>query len=191
MISMELSSVQHNTQKSADLAAAKEIFLANGGTIYTLEGFVQKPKPPAVPYGRKSPPAPKPTPAAATTLKRRAAVPRIKIAQLLKDRVSALAPDMTKQEIVRATGLSEYMLNRLAKECGIEYKKHDPTPFLKPPQIDPIADAMNVIRVKTARDQGLARKQAAASLGISRTLIDRLVEDYGIEYPKRPPGKRR
>jgi len=70
-------------------------------------------------------------------------------------------------------------------------KKHDPTPFLKPPQIDPIADAMNVIRVKAARDQGLARKQAAARLGISRTLIDRLVEDYCIDYPKRPPGKRR
>jgi len=191
MISMELSGVQRNTAISAELAAAMDSFLARGGTVCTLQGFVQTPKPPAVPYGRKFPVGPKPKPAAERKPKRAATVPRIQIGPDMQERLRALAPNMTRYEASQVTGLSQHLVSRFAREHGVEFKRRDMSQNLKPPQIDPVADAMNVVRIKAARDQGLARKQAAAALGLSRALVERLIADYSIDFPKRPTGQRR
>jgi len=187
---MELSTVQHNTEKSAALAAAMDNYLAQGGIVSTLEGFVQTPKPQAAQYGRKFPAAPKPKPAA-QNLQRPANVRRTSIGQDMQERLRALAPTMTRYEAAKLTGVTAYLVGRFARENAVAFKRRDMSHNLKPPQIDPVEDAMNVVRIKAARDQGLARKQAAAALGLSPGLVDRLVKDYCIDYPKRTPGKRR
>ena len=191
MISMELSGVQRNTAISAELAAAMDSFLARGGTVSTLQGFVQTPKPPAVPYGRKFPVAPKPKAPAERKPKRAATVPRIQIGPDMQERLRALAPTMTRYEASQVTGLSHHLISRFAREHSVEFKRRDMSQNLKPPVIDPVADAMNVVRIKDACAQGLARKQAAVALGLSRALVERLIADYSIDFPKRPTGQRR
>lgn len=189
MISLELSTVQHNTVKSAELAAATQAFLAKGGVICTLEGPAFVPKPEAKPYERQIPAAPKPK--RPKTHVRNASSLRTQVDDALLQQTRELAPVSSKQKVERETGISRYLLNRLAKEHGFEFRKHDHSANLKPAQIDPVADALNVVRIKAMRDQGLARKQAAAALGISHGLVNRLVQDYNIDFPLRPPGKRR
>jgi hypothetical protein len=191
MISMELSTVQQNTARSADLAQATAAFLATGGSIRTLEGPVFRPKPEAKPYGRQTAPLPKLKPKRAKTQVRRASSLRTEVNDALLQQIRDLAPVSSKMKVERETGISRYLLNRLAKEHGFEFKKHDPNPNLRPPTIDPVADALNVLRVKALRDQGLARKQAAAAMGVSHNLVARLIRDYAIDFPTRQPGKRR
>ncbi|WP_440813536.1 hypothetical protein ACTACJ_07080 [Pseudomonas syringae] len=50
-----------------------------------------------------------------------------------------------------------------------------------PKQTYPIADAMNVVRIKASRDNGISRK-AVTELGLSNTLINRLIREYNIDY---------
>jgi hypothetical protein len=188
---MELSSVQHNTAKSAQLADAVAAFLAQGGSVSTLQGFVQTPKPPAARYGRKFPAEPRSKPTPPRKLKRPAPVQRTEIPQDMQERLRALALTMTRYEAAKVTGLSEFLVARFARENAVEFKRRDMSHNLKPPKIDPVADAMNVVRIKAACAQGLARKQAAAALGLSRALVERLIADYNIDFPKRPTGKRR
>jgi transposase len=186
---MELSTVQQNTARSADLAQAMAAFLSKGGSIHTLEGPVFRPKPEPKPYGRQIAPPPKPK--RAKTQVRSASSLRIEVNEALLQQIRDLAPVSSKMKVEQETGISRYLLNRLAKEHGFEFKKHDPNPNLKPPTIDPVADAVNVLRVKELRGQGLARKQAAAAMGVSHNLVARLIRDYDIDFPTWPAGKRR
>ncbi|RMT29645.1 hypothetical protein ALP50_04469, partial [Pseudomonas syringae pv. spinaceae] len=73
-----------------------------------------------------------------------------------------------------------------AAEHRFSYKAFDPSPALacvKAERIDPVADALNVLRIKEARDRGLSRKAAKDLIGISSTLMERLLKDFAIDYP--------
>ena len=188
MISNELSVIQQNSALSAELAAAIDGFVKQGGVIAKLEGFVHRPKPEAKPYGRCLPESPVQQAKPKSSGKEK---PPAKVPEAALQKILALAPTMKVTSVERETGVSRYMLNRLAKQHGFEFKKHDPRPNLQPPQIDLVADALNVLRIKAARDKGLARKQAARAIGISHTMLERLIKDYNIEFPKRPAGSRR
>ncbi len=187
MISPELSMIQQNEQKSAELSRAVDDFLQRGGVIGTLQGFSHKPKP----YGRQlnaSKPAPhrrtrqaiqnavaKPPPSDRETM----------LAQQL-EQARELAKTMTMTDAGRASGLSKHMLKRFASEGGFTFQRYQPPPgvnYAKADRIDPIADAMNVLRIKEARDRGLSRKAARDLIGISNTLMHRLIADYQIDYP--------
>jgi predicted DNA-binding protein (UPF0251 family) len=98
---------------------------------------------------------------------------------------------MTITQIVNKVGLSNHRLRELAAEGGFEFQEPSPTAERKPRNINPIADAANVLRIKKLRDKGLARKQAAKAMGVSCTVVNRLVEDYAIDYPLQHPGRRR
>lgn len=190
MISSELSLVQHNSAASAELAQLTAQFLDLGGSVVVLPGFVQTPRRPAKPYGHAKPKG-APRPPAPPKPKRKPRVERMSVGPVMLERLKALAPRMSKVQAVQETGLSRYMIDRTAAEHGIEFMPHDRCKNLTPSAIDPAVDALNVVRLKAARDQGLARKQAAAELGISRSVVERLIETYQIDYPICPPGKRR
>ncbi|MCF5709569.1 hypothetical protein GIV19_20120 [Pseudomonas syringae] len=188
MISPELSMIQRNKERSAALEAEVAEFLKRGGVIGTLQGFAYKPRP----YGRMGPAvapaphrrtraaiqaaAPKPTPA-----QDRAAAEAIQLEQ-----VRELAKTMTLSAAGRESGLSKHMLKRYSAEGGFEFQRYQPPLGVnnaKTDRIDPIADAMNVLRIKEARDRGLSRNAAKNLIGISSTLMERLIADFNIDYP--------
>lgn len=186
MISMELSGVQHNTDKSAELAAATALFLAKGGSVDTLEGFVKKADPAAKPYGRNSaPPASGDTVPAKRKPKPSTGASGVRVSEEVKARVKHLAQTLPRVRIHEATGLSGYVLNRIAEEGGFKFIRlnaNDITITRKP---DPVADAINVARIKDARDRGLSQTAAFKDLQISNTLLKRLIREFAIDYPQR------
>jgi len=188
MISPELSLIQRNKERSAVLEAEVAEFLKRGGVIGTLQGFAYKPKP----YGRAVPAA-APAPHRRTRQAIQAAAPqptatdeKAKLVEAQIAQVRELAKTMTLTDAGRASGLTKHMLKRYASEGEFAFQRYIPPPDLeraKPERIDPIADAMNVLRIKAARDRGLSRKAAMDLIGISNTLLERLIADYSIDYP--------
>lgn len=189
MISMELSGVQRNTETSAEHNAAIERFLAEGGTIQVLEGFVVKPKPPAAAYGRKFPASKKAKPVDAPKPKRKAPVPRVEVPPALLEDICCRAPSMSRLAAEKEFGFGRHIMRRLAAENGFKFKEHDPRPNLTGRPVDVVADALDVVRIKAARDRGLTRKAACKELGISKVKMRRLIGQYDIDYPVRHESK--
>ncbi|KGS15042.1 hypothetical protein [Pseudomonas coronafaciens] len=193
MISPELSTIQRNKQRSAALEAEVEEFLKRGGVIGTLQGFPVRPHP--KPYGRMSAPSvQQPAPRRRTKEAVRATAPTDAIPDRCHARaeqveaVRTLAETMTITDVMRKTGLSIYRLRKMASVHGFEYTAFVPTSNLIPYQHDPVADALNVVRIKAARDSGVSRKAAVVELGISNTMINRLIREYYIDYPLKVAG---
>jgi hypothetical protein len=187
MISMELSGVQRNKEQSQQYAAATEQFLARGGKIKVLEGYVRTAVPEAKPYGRLMAPAPKG--AESPKSKRKAWNEGVRVSQMVKDRVQELAPSMTLAEAMKETGLSKHVLKRIADAGRFEFKQWDPATNLLEHRTDPVADAFNVVRIKDACRRGLTQKAAIRELGISNTLMKRLIKQFNIDYPVRQTRK--
>ncbi|MBD8790936.1 hypothetical protein IFR09_11155 [Pseudomonas syringae] len=194
MISNDISLIQHNAPKSAELASAIAEFLAQGGVIEELPIKIHRPESEQKPYGRDhdehkqkaariEPPEKKPR-AQASIL----AEAKKRSRKELEKKVSDLAEKMTLADVSRQTGISKYNLRRMASSCGFQFQQYDPTPHLKPNSIDRADDAMNVLRIKYARDRGLSRKDASDELRISYALMTRLITEYAIDYPKQKPG---
>ncbi|KPX44849.1 Prophage PssSM-03, Orf52 [Pseudomonas syringae pv. helianthi] len=188
MISPELSTIQRNKERSAVLEAEVAAFLKRGGVIETQKGFPLKPKPKE--YGRMSAPvARQPVPRRRTKEAMRAAAPR----DAIQDRCNAIAEQvevvrklsetMTITDVMRETGVSIYRLRKMARVHGFEYTPFNPASNLVPYQTDPVADALNVVRIKAARDRGISQKAAVVELGLSNTLIKRLIREFNIDYP--------
>ncbi|MCV4343264.1 hypothetical protein [Pseudomonas capsici] len=180
MISMELSSVQHNTAKSAELSAAVDDFLARGGTVSTLQGFVQRPRQPDRAYGRS---ASIPSSSAKAGRARKGQKKGVQVSTSVKDQVRQIAETMALAQARKETGLSTYMLNRIADEGNFQFQKPDCSSNLIPYKKDPVEDALNVIRIKNARDRGLSKRAALKELSISNTLMRRLIAEFSIDYP--------
>jgi hypothetical protein len=192
MISMELSTVQHNTAKSAELNAAVSDYLAQGGVICTLQGFAYQPKPAPEskpkPYGRLAlGDRPKPAPKLRAARKPREPSPEAEARRRARaekyELVRQLAATMTITQVLYRVGLSNHRLKALAAQGGFEFQTYDPTPTLKPNKVNRDADPANVSRILEARDRGLSRKAAKDELGISNTLMKRLITEYSIDYP--------
>ncbi|WP_122572380.1 hypothetical protein [Pseudomonas viridiflava] len=195
MISPELSLIQQKAPEAAELAAQVAEFLASGGEIETKKGFPSKPKPKQ--YGRMTPlPASPPAPKHRTKEALRAAAPKDAIQDRCHARaeqveaVRKLAETMTITDVMRATGLSIYRLRKMARVHGFEYKAFSPASNLIPYQHDPLADALNVVRIKAARDRGISRKAAVVELGLSNTMINRLIREFNIDYPLQRPRQK-
>ncbi|WP_346399885.1 hypothetical protein [Pseudomonas syringae] len=195
MISPELSTIQRNKERSAILEAEVAAFLKRGGVIETKGGFPLKPKPKE--YGRMSAPvARQPLPRRRTKEAMRAAAPQ----DVIQDRCNAraeqvevirkLAETMTITDVMRKTDVSIYRLRKMARVHGFEYKAFSPASNLIPYQTDPVADALNVVRIKAARDRGISQKAAVVELGLSNTMIKRLIREFNIDYPLQGPSLR-
>lgn len=192
MISMELSAVQQKKEKRAELDAAVADFVAHGGTIATLQGFVQQPRRAPKAYGRLAlgdRPAPQrrraPKPVAdgekAERAAKQEALNKARAEQF--EQIRELAKTMTITEVVYEVGLSNQRLRAIATELGFEFQKYDPRPNLKPNQVKRENDPANVAGIIAARDRGLSRKAARDELGISDSLMNRLLKEYGVTYP--------
>jgi len=97
--------------------------------------------------------------------------------------VRKLADTMTITDVMRETGMSIYRLRKMARVHGFKYTAFLSASNLTPYQHDPVADALNVVRIKAARDRGISRKAAVVELGMSNTMINRLIREYNIDYP--------
>ncbi|POP96557.1 hypothetical protein CXB40_27350 [Pseudomonas syringae pv. avii] len=193
MISLELSTVQQNRERPASIDAAVAAFLAKGGEIQTLSGFPARPKP--KPYGRRNAGhVRKPIPRRRTKEAMRAAPPidaipdRCHVQADQVEVVRKLAATTTITNVLRQTGLSIYLLRKMARAHGFEFVPFNQSANLVPKQTDPIADAMNIVRIKAARDNGISQKAAVTELGLSNTLINRLIREYSIDYPLQGPS---
>ncbi|MEQ4283189.1 hypothetical protein [Pseudomonas syringae] len=193
MISPELSTIQQKAPEAEELAAQVAEFLANGGVIETKKGFPLKPA--AKKYGRMSPSVARPpAPRRRTKEAMRAAAPQDAIQDRCHARaeqvevVRKLAETMTITDVMRETGLSIYRLRKMARVHGFEYQAFSPASNLIPYQHDPVADALNVVRIKAARDRGISRKAAVRELGLSNTMINRLIREFNIDYPLQGPS---
>lgn len=189
MISPELSMIQRNKERSAVLEAEVAEFLKSGGVIATLQGFAYKPRP----YGRMMPAA-TPAPRRQTKEAMRAAappppepnLPRGHVSDEVVAQIRHMAQTTTITDVSRTTGVSHHMLRKIAAQHRFEYKRFDPSPHLsrvKVERIDPVTDALNVLRIKEARDRGLSRYAAKNLIGISSTLMERLIANFKIDYP--------
>lgn len=184
MISLEISMVERNRAESARLAVAMAEFESRGGLICTLPGVGFIPRTPmeARPYGRTVSAKPK-TPPPIRTKRAVALAAKAQAKHEATVIVRGLAETMTMAEVSRETGISGYMLRKLATDAGFEYQQFDPTPSLKPNTLDRSNDAENVQRIINARNLGLCRKQARDFLSMSNTLMHRLIDEYAIDFP--------
>ncbi len=182
MISMELSGVQRNEQVSAEHASAVAQFLAKGGKIQVVEGFVVTARPEAKPYGRNHAPAVTGDTVPAGP-KRRTGASGVRVSEEVKARVRHVAQTLPRIRISEETGLSGYVLNRIAQEGGFKFLRLNPNDVTVTRKPDPVADALNVVRIKDARDRGLSRTAALKELQISNTLMRRLISAFDIDYP--------
>ncbi|RML41688.1 hypothetical protein ALQ95_01791 [Pseudomonas syringae pv. ribicola] len=113
-------------------------------------------------------------------------LPRGHVSDEVVAQIRHMAQTTTITDVGRNTGVSHHTLRKIASEHRFEYKPFDPSPGLacvKAARIDPVADALNVLRIKEARDRGLSRKAAKDVIGISSTLMERLLKDFAIDYP--------
>ncbi|SHM45721.1 hypothetical protein SAMN05216593_1012 [Pseudomonas asturiensis] len=193
MISPELSMIQQNEQKSAELSRAVDDFLQRGGVIGTLTGFPVRPQP--KPYGRlvapnvhRSAPRRRTQEAVRTAATTNAVPGRCHGRAEQVESIRKLAETRTITEVMRETGLSIYRLRKMARVHGFEYTAFIPASNLIPYQTDPVADALNVVRIKAARDRGISRKAAVVELGLSNTMIKRLIREFNIDYPLQRPS---
>ncbi|KTB70595.1 hypothetical protein AO067_20885 [Pseudomonas viridiflava ICMP 13104] len=65
---------------------------------------------------------------------------------------------------------------------NFEYVLFNPSASLVPKKIDPIADAVNFVRINVESDSGISRKEAVVELGLNNTMIKRQINEYNIDY---------
>ncbi len=84
---------------------------------------------------------------------------------------------MTQSEASAATGLSRRALYTIAEANGFTFRRAEPT-------VDRSRDAQDVERIQAYLKLGLSRSQATKALGFGHCKLIRLIDEYGIDYPK-------
>lgn len=191
MISPELSTIQRNKERSAALKAEVAAFLTRRRDRNKKRLSVEA-QTKAVRADDSS--ARSPAPKHRTKEALRASAPKDAIQDRCHARaeqvevVRKLAETMTITDVMRETSLSIYRLRKMARVHGFKYTAFVPASNLIPYQHDPVADALNVVRIKAARDRGISRKAAVVELGLSNTMINRLIREFNIDYPLQGPS---
>ncbi|WP_236203902.1 hypothetical protein [Pseudomonas protegens] len=157
-------------QRQAEPEAAKAAFFMSGNKVQVLESFRFQPRRPRKDLGgqhdkRGTPPQPKRT-CEDQFAQRKAYV----------DTIRELAKTMTIDQAMAATGKSESAMRRAAHEGGFTFKSKI---------VDRERDLKLIERLSALRDAGVSRIAACRKVGISDTLLNRLVLDYDFNFPKR------
>lgn len=174
-------------EASRQLDAQTAAFLAAGGTIQHLPAPTFAPKPlqevrycltPPV-HVRRRKPEPEPIRPAAglpPPPRREKAADREKDARAARDaHLKELAKTMTSAQASEATGVPLRTVAYIAKRDGFQFQ----TNF----GIDEAEDAKLIGRIPRLKNIGLTRRQCARTLGISQTMLRRLLAKSGIDYP--------
>jgi hypothetical protein len=174
MISLELSSIQHNHSAQAMLDAAKAEFERRGGRIQVLDRTISTDRS-TLKYGYA---APEPV------VKERVRAAQEKDAAEI-ERIRGMAATMTMRDVVQATGIGRGKLRAMAERNSFTFisgaAQH--SDWAHKSQTDPVKDARNVDRLKAFSADGVTRQQAAKHMGVSIKVVVRLITQYGIDYP--------
>lgn len=170
----------------AEIEAAKAEFFARGGQINESGAANYVPRPPAIPGQPSELKLQRQARAQAEYARTRAS---IEARQAQEDLVRSLAATMTYAQAIAASGLSQPTLYRIAKAGGFSFQ---PDPRLgrgERTYVDPEVDARMCERLKALRDVGLSRHAAAKQMGISGTVLTRLLTMYEISYTSKKPRR--
>gem|GEM_PF-1567992 len=178
MISLELSTILHNSLQSAIINAQIDEFLRHGGVISEAPLLVPVPRP----YGRHS---------ASTIAKRskpkEASKPgrpsRTYDAELV-DRIAMMGQTMTCNQVSKALNISVNKLHCLSMRNGFRFQSESMSD-----RRNYEADRPKVERIKAFIELGISRKQAAERMGVSANQLNRLLRDYDLEFPRCVGGK--
>lgn len=155
------------------LAAQVDAYLAAGGNVTVGPPFNYTPRPPAR-FNNQAP-----------------IIERKEAGQKRRDElakrnamVRELAKTMTYNEAAKATGIAMATLHRIAKEGDFLFRVSEGRSG-NGRKIDRNADAKKLERLVSLRDCGMSRNAVANRMGISDKLLERLIEDYSIDFPSR------
>ena len=191
MISILQNEVERLRGASNELAAAVEKFLAAGGQIEEGPSSGYTPKP--ITYRTQMPPAPKPF------VRRRAEAEPLPIAPLdarhdrraeKAEMVKAMASTHTQTEVSAVTGMTLRTLRELAQDYGFSFKQaaHGGHYGEKWKAESKLREARHVERIKEFKERGFSRRRVCGMLAISNTTLQRILREYGIDYPKARRG---
>jgi hypothetical protein len=172
MISTELSMIKMKDQERASIAASIAAFLSLGGEITAPESNAPTRR---ISEGRQ------------TQDFQRPAVKAESSEQAV--RIRTLAKTLNRDEICEKEGITLGKLRGIGRRYNIEFLA-GPKKSYAPNKVTPESEALLVIRVKDCMAKNVNRSQCAKALGISTTLLLRLIEDYEIDYPKMKPAFR-
>lgn len=172
MISTELSMIKMKDQDRASIAASIAAFLSNGGAITEPEANAPAR---SISEGRQTPNFQRPAVKAESS--EQAA------------RIRTLAETLNRDEICEKEGISLGRLKGIGRRYKIEFKA-GPKKAYAPNKVTQESEALLVIRVKDCMANKINRSQCAKDIGISSTLLLRLIKDYAIDYPKMKPAFR-
>lgn len=194
-ISHELSMIQMNAPRSAELASDIEAFLRAGGTIQELASF--KYAPPPIRH--------EPEPSKLVAPRRRAVSPnkfgrmtqrdieraaRAKERADLVERIKGLALTMTQSEVQQLTGINRRKLLTLSQDNGFTYKKPTRSGANDSARLEQVAarDARLAERIRAFLELGITRRQCCGRLAIGNKAFERIIKALGIDYPKAHQG---
>ncbi|MCY7264339.1 hypothetical protein [Pseudomonas protegens] len=158
------------SERQEELEAAKAAFFMSGNSIEVLEPFKFKPRRPRKDLGgQHGKHAARPQP-------KRTYEDHFAQRKAYVDTIRELAKTMTIDQAMAATGKSESAMRRASHEGGFTFKSK---------VVDRERDLKLIERLAALRDAGVSRIAACRKVGISDTLLNRLVLDYDFNFPKR------
>ncbi|MDD1149780.1 hypothetical protein M5G25_15910 [Pseudomonas sp. TNT2022 ID357] len=158
------------SERQAELEAAKAAFFMSGNKVQVLEPFKLKPRGPRKDLGRL--PSKRGTRGKLKRTSDSHFIRRITYIATIRE----LAKTMTIDQAMAATGKSESAMRRASHEGGFTFKSK---------VVDRERDLKLIERLTALRDAGVSRIAACRKVGISDTLLNRLVLDYDFNFPKR------
>ena len=166
---------QSYAQRQASLEQAKAAFLAKGGVIEVIAGFVYKPMPDLAPRGSAS---------RVLELAPEQALPAPDV-----EHVKGLAASHTIRDVIKLTGLRRGELRSMAQRHGFKFAsgKRQMAEWTLNRCVDRDQDARDVERLKAFAQIGVTRSQAAKQIGYSLCKVTRLITQFDIDFP--PGGK--
>lgn len=194
MISILHNEVERLRPAQEELAAQIAEFVAAGGRIEEgpASGYIPKP----ITYRNQMPPAPKPfvrrKVEAPPPLKADPIDPRADRRAKQAEQAKALAATHTQTEACFALGMTSKTVKALAKDFGFTFKRSTHGGYNGPERKKEIAerDAKFAERIKAFKELGLSRRAVCGKLAISNRTLDRILIEYGIDYPKLRLGSR-
>ena len=172
MISNHLNIINERQPAANELAAQVARFLAVGGEIREPEANAPLR---SLSNGRQPP-----------NFQRTAVKSKT---SLQVSRIRAQAKTLNRAEICEKEGISMGVLRGIASRYAIDFTA-GPKKAFAPNKTAPESDAMLVIQVKDCIAKGINRTRCCEDLGISSTLLYRLIKDFDIDYPKLEPAFR-
>lgn len=165
MISNHLSMVEALRPACNELSALTAQYLAMGGEIHEGPAFGYRPESVSMHY---------PADFQRATVKEES--------NDLADKVRNLAKTMTIDEVMAETGISRGKLRGIAKRNRIGFKEAVGKSYA-PNKVVGEKEAALVKRIHECMELKMTQNKAGKHIGISTTLLKRLIRDYQIPYP--------